>query len=105
MRIPSQSVGAIQYDPSIIPRIALDRVDVLADGASATYVPDAIAGVINVILKRGFDGAIVQGVIGSDTGGGFNETTSGLYGRTRDSGDVTLRLQQGTQQPRASGRP
>jgi len=36
----------------------LDRIDILADGASATYGSDAIAGVINIILKRGFDGAI-----------------------------------------------
>ena len=51
-------MGYARIDPSIIPALALDRVDVLVDGASATYGSDAIAGVINVILKRGFDGAV-----------------------------------------------
>jgi iron complex outermembrane receptor protein len=52
-----QADGLCAIDPSIIPALAIDRVDILADGASATYGSDAIAGVINVVLKRGFDGA------------------------------------------------
>ncbi len=58
LRFPPQADGLCAIDPSIIPALALDRVDILADGASATYGSDAIAGVINVILKRGFDGAV-----------------------------------------------
>src|SRR5580704_10166934 len=56
MKMPPQGTGAIQYDPSIIPSLALDRVDVLADGASATYGSEAVAGVVNLILKRGYEG-------------------------------------------------
>ena len=37
------------------PPLALDRVDILVDGAPATYGSDAIAGVMNVILKRNFE--------------------------------------------------
>ena len=62
MALPAQGQGAIQYDPSIIPSLALDRVDVLANGASATYGSQAVAGVVNVILKRGYDGAMLQTV-------------------------------------------
>src|SRR5206468_12614689 len=57
VRYPPQTDGLCSIDPSIIPALALDRVDILADGASATYGSDAIAAVINVVLKRNFDGA------------------------------------------------
>ena len=42
------------------PGAFLDHIDVLVDGASATYGSDAISGVINIILKRNMDGAITQ---------------------------------------------
>lgn len=50
-------------DVSAIPFIAVDRIDVLKDSASAEYGSDAIAGVINVILKKSFSGleASVEG--------------------------------------------
>jgi iron complex outermembrane receptor protein len=91
MRYPIQGHGSCEVDPSIIPELALDRVDVLADGASATYGSDAIAGVINVILKRGYDGAISQARVGASTDiGGVSEQGSQLYGRTWGGGDITL---------------
>src|SRR5215469_15942066 len=43
-------------DVTSIPFLAVDRIDVLKDGASAQYGSDAIAGVINVILKKSFTG-------------------------------------------------
>ena len=90
MALPAQGQGAIQYDPSIIPSLALDRVDVLANGASAVYGSQAVAGVVNVILKRGYDGATLQTVVGAARGGNFNTTVQGLFGRTWDGGDVTV---------------
>src|SRR5687767_10899108 len=56
-RYPLQGYDLDNIDPSFIPQLAVQRVDVLTAGASATYGADAIAGVINIILKRGFDGA------------------------------------------------
>lgn len=88
LRYPVQ--GGCSYDPSIIPALAIDRIDVLADGASATYGSDAIAGVVNVVLKRGFDGAITQFQIGTAQGGDFHAQATQLYGRTWDGGDITL---------------
>lgn len=44
-------------DISAIPLAAVARVDVLADGASATYGADAVAGVVNIILREDFNGA------------------------------------------------
>jgi outer membrane cobalamin receptor len=60
LRFPGQGNGVCATDPSIIPSIALDRIDVLADGASATYGSDAVSGVINIVLKRAYDGAMTQ---------------------------------------------
>lgn len=44
-------------DVSAIPTAAVDRVDILLDGASALYGADAVGGVVNIRLKRDFDGA------------------------------------------------
>ena len=91
IRHPPQADGLCGIDPSIIPALSLDRVDVLVDGASATYGSDAIAGVVNVILKRGFDGAVTLLHVGQPTdGGGTQYQASQLWGRTWDGGDITL---------------
>src|SRR5258705_3442095 len=90
VRYPPQGNGLCQIDPSIIPSIAIDRVDLLLDGASATYGSDAIGGVFNIILKRNYDGAMTE--IGFKTGasGGNQYLASQLWGRTWDGGQVTL---------------
>ena len=44
-------------DLNSIPFAAVDRIEVLKDGASALYGSDAIAGVVNVILKNEYQGA------------------------------------------------
>src|ERR1700681_4611766 len=91
VRFPPQADGLCAIDPSIIPALALDRVDILADGASATYGSDAIAGVINVILKRNFDGATTLLHVQQPTdGGGFQFDAQQLWGRTWEGGGVTL---------------
>ncbi|MDH5822289.1 TonB-dependent receptor [Luteimonas sp. RD2P54] len=61
----SQGRGSSPVDLNAIPIAAIERVEVLRDGASAQYGSDAIAGVINVVLK------------GSDAGGGI----AGRYGQ------------------------
>lgn len=100
IRFPPQADGLCAIDPSIIPALALDRVDILADGSSATYGSDAIAGVINIILKRGFDGATTLLHVGQPTdGGGTQYQASQLWGRTWDGGDVTLTYEWTDEQP------
>ena len=51
-------------DPNIIPPIALERVEVLAEGASSIYGSDAVAGVINFITRRRVEGFEVTGQVG-----------------------------------------
>ncbi|MBS9727219.1 TonB-dependent receptor plug domain-containing protein, partial [Stutzerimonas stutzeri] len=51
-------------DLSTIPLDAVERVEVLKDGASAIYGSDAIAGVVNIILRTDFEGAILRASYG-----------------------------------------
>jgi iron complex outermembrane receptor protein len=82
IRFPPQGNGLCAIDPSIIPQISLDRIDILVDGASATYGSDAVGGVINVVLRRNFDGAITQLRYGTQAGGKNKYAASQLWGRT-----------------------
>ncbi|HEX8477707.1 MAG TPA: TonB-dependent receptor [Telluria sp.] len=67
--------GGAAADLNFIPVAAIDHIEVLQDGAAAQYGSDAIAGVVNVILKK-------------DTGGGTITTSGGKYidggGKTGD---------------------
>ena len=56
-------------DVSMIPLTAVDRVEVLTDGASAIYGSDAVSGVVNFILRDGFDGAETRVRYGTVTEG------------------------------------
>ena len=73
MRFPPQNYSDDSVNPSIIPQIAIERVDVLTAGASAVYGSDATAGVINIILRRGFDGAMTQVGVSSSPQIGYLE--------------------------------
>ncbi len=48
--------GGGTFNLNMIPFAAVDRIEVIADGASAVYGSDAIAGVVNVILQKNYDG-------------------------------------------------
>ena len=63
------STGAQGADISAIPAIALDRLEVLRDGASAQYGSDAIAGILNFVLKEGSSGTTVDARWGSHYAG------------------------------------
>src|SRR6185436_1799469 len=90
MRFPGQGNGQCVVDPSIIPALSLDHIDVLVDGASATYGSDAVGGVINIILKRNMDGAITQLRWTTAEGGKNRYLASAIWGRTWDGGQITL---------------
>ena len=56
-RMPRSPVSANQFnDLNIIPLAAVDRIEILTDSASAIYGSDAIGGVINIILRKDYDG-------------------------------------------------
>ncbi|NNC76972.1 MAG: TonB-dependent receptor [Woeseiaceae bacterium] len=75
------SDGAQGVDISAIPALALKQVEILRDGASSQYGSDAIAGVINFVLKDDAEGAELQAKYGSTTeGDGDHYTISGNIG-------------------------
>ena len=79
---------------NMVPFSAVDRIEVIADGASAVYGSDAVAGVINIILKKNYDGFRVKARYGDrDRDGGGEESFSILTGATSDRGSVTLAVE------------
>lgn len=88
-RLPLSGFNHNLADPNLIPPSAVERVEVLPDGASAVYGSDAVAGVINFITRRRFDGAEVSG----QTGWGDEYRTAAanlLVGKTWDRGSAML---------------
>ena len=69
----AQNINEAFVDLNSIPLTAIERIDILKDGASAIYGSDAIAGVINVILRKDFRGVEVTGRYGSTKDGGATE--------------------------------
>lgn len=85
---PSGSLGAF-VDISMIPLSAVERVEVLTDGASAIYGADAIAGVVNFVLRDDYDGAETFVRFGAVTDGNLNEYRAGqTLGKKWDSGNA-----------------
>lgn len=63
-RMAPQGARGVYYDPNHIPTIAIERVEVVPDGASAIYGSDAIAGVVNLIPRKDYVGAEVRAQYG-----------------------------------------
>jgi iron complex outermembrane recepter protein len=74
--------GGAGVDLNFIPLDAIERVEVLTDGAAAQYGTDAIAGVVNIILKKNTSGGVVKGTYGQygNDGGGKTEDVSANAG-------------------------
>jgi len=74
--------GSSGVDLNAIPSSALDRIEVLRDGAAAQYGSDAIAGVVNLVLKDGVFNPFVNGDIGRYTTDNYADdgTTSNVNG-------------------------
>lgn len=75
---PFAGGGGAAVNVNVIPLSAIERVEVLKDGASGVYGSDAVAGVVNFILSKSFKGIEVTGGYGSPTesGGGQNAKAS-----------------------------
>jgi iron complex outermembrane receptor protein len=76
-------------DPSIIPALGLQRVEILADGSSAVYGSDAVAGVVNLIPRRNLDG--IDTSLRYGTADSFHEYQAGIAGgKVWNSGQVMV---------------
>ncbi len=80
-RLANEPTADTYANIEIIPISAIDRIEILRDGASSLYGSDAMAGVINFITKKSYDGGALtlQGV-SPDAGGGANEQRFSIIG-------------------------
>jgi iron complex outermembrane receptor protein len=78
-------------DPSWIPPGAIERVEVVADGGSAIYGSDAVAGVINIILKKDYDGAETTASYGGASQYNFANIGQ-VIGKTWNGGSAMVSL-------------
>jgi len=80
-------------DISAIPLAAVERIEVVTDGASALYGSDAVGGVANIILRRQFDGLETTARAGASTdGGNVQQQFSAVAGARWASGGFMLAL-------------
>jgi len=82
--------GTSSFDFNVIPLIAIDRIEILKDGASSIYGSDAIAGVVNIITRTG-EGGTADAYVGVPLhGGGTESRFSGYFGKTYDRGSFSI---------------
>jgi outer membrane receptor protein involved in Fe transport len=82
--------GVSSFDLNVIPMAALERVEILKDGASSIYGSDAVAGVVNYITKKG-DGATLEGYTSQPSeSGGETSRLSASFGKTFSRGNFRI---------------
>ena len=101
MRVPgSPLMTASSTNINMLPMMAIKRIDILADGASAVYGSDAMAGVVNVVLHRDFEGLEVSARYGDrsrDDGG--DQAISVLGGMASDRGNLVFAVEYSQRDP------
>jgi iron complex outermembrane receptor protein len=75
-------------DLNSIPLAAVERVEILSDGASAIYGADAIGGVVNIITRKDFNGVELTAGIADAKYGGDSEEGSVIMGASSDKGRI-----------------
>ena len=88
---PPRRVGRARFDSAVdlntIPTDFIERVELLTGGASATYGSDAVAGVVNIILKKNFNGVLADASVGgSEQGDDAKRKLSLTFGTTSADG-------------------
>ncbi|MFC3814920.1 TonB-dependent receptor domain-containing protein [Lysobacter sp. GCM10012299] len=81
-------------DVSLIPTVAVERIEVLKDGASSIYGSDAIAGVVNIITRSNFEGATANAYYGQySEGDGETTRADFIMGFTGERGSLTAAVE------------
>lgn len=92
--IASGTGAASSVDLNTIPVSMIQRIEVLKDGASAVYGTDAVAGVVNVILKRDYDGFEMNVQTGMSGQGDADESSVDFtLGGSSDKGNIVVGVQ------------
>jgi iron complex outermembrane receptor protein len=89
-RLTSSPVGAIGVDTNLLPMSAIGRIEVLKDGAAATYGSDAIAGVVNFITKEDYEGLSLNGSYSYIDGSDGDAEAGVTWGWKNDRSDLLL---------------
>ncbi|HEY5809201.1 MAG TPA: TonB-dependent receptor [Povalibacter sp.] len=91
-RMPPAGTQGQYTDASVIPSIALERLEVVADGGSAIYGSDAVTGVVNLVPRRNFEGAesSARYAVGDDY---YDWSVGQIGGLDWNSGHVTAALE------------
>ncbi len=89
-RPPMGGRTGVFADLSLVPALGVERIEVLADGASALYGSDAVAGVVNVVFRDRFEGLSTQVRFGGAKGGAAESQAGLLAGKRWDHGHVVL---------------
>ena len=100
-RIPgSPALGASSVNINMLPMGAIQRIDILADGASAVYGSDAITGVVNLVTHKDFEGVEVNMRYGDrDRDDGGDQSIGILAGAGNDRGHVTFAMEYSKRDP------
>lgn len=89
----AQGITTNFTDLNSIPIAAIERIDILKDGASPVYGTDAIAGVVNIILRDDYDGfEFTVGTGTSSEGDGDEDVFQAVWGNSHDEGNVMVAL-------------
>ncbi|WP_428063102.1 TonB-dependent receptor domain-containing protein [Brevundimonas sp.] len=84
------TVPVLSYNSNAIPVSGLERLEVLLDGAAAIYGADAVAGVVNTVLREDFDGLEMKAQYGGAEGTHRREFTLGLFaGKDFERGNLS----------------
>jgi iron complex outermembrane receptor protein len=100
---PGNSDGSF-VDVSMIPLAAVERIEIVTDGASAIYGSDAVGGVVNIILRSKIDGAESRALFGAvGTGSMHDVQAAQTVGDTWSTGSAVLSYQYSDQTPLSAG--
>jgi iron complex outermembrane receptor protein len=89
-RPPLGGFSGVFADLSLIPAVAVERIEVLGDGASAIYGSDAVAGVVNVVPRTHFEGLETSFRYGNADGDAGELQASAIFGHKWSSGRLVI---------------
>ena len=89
---PAGSRGQLgNPDLNVLPTSVIERIEILTDGGSSVYGSDAVAGAINVLTRKNYEGATVSGHVNLPfAGGGETYQLTGAWGQTFDRGNIMV---------------
>lgn len=86
-RLPKAPFADSAQDLNAIPMAAVERIEILSDGASAVYGSDAIGGVVNIVLRKDYEGAEFRAGLGmTKVKGGDTHEYAATFGTSSDRG-------------------